>query len=517
MGIPGLFRYLKPTLRKDTLQEYPPNEVNNLFLDFNGIIHGQRENTFKYGGTEKEMYRNILIYVEHMVELIKPDQLLYIAVDGVCPRAKMQQQRRRRYKSQQDRVMAPKKDEKDIQFWDSNAITPGTQFMSNLDKELYFSTYLKELSRTIKVIISNSSVQGEGEQKIFKYLRQLSDTDEDSVHVIHGLDADLIMLSMIQHPQKIYLYREDTEKKTHNFLSIRNLYETIQINHPNISTQEYIVLAFLMGNDFLPKHYALNLRQNALDTVLMEFDYILNKSNDNLVKNGKINKAILLLLLKRLSTQENKLVKERADYMVYKNATRHGNSPQERFDYWPDYHRDMEVEINFGEMGWRDRYYNIIGCETNIQDMCKQYVNGLAWNLRYYTAKDPTHDCDQGWYYPYIHAPLLNDIVSYLENNDIILPLSNKEYTPLEQLAVVLPPQSNILIPVSWRSYVWNHDTDFPKKFKLDPIGCIFRWECPPILNKFDEQRIFEDLKRLKISRKEHRRSFKHKDYEVKY
>ena len=30
------------------------------------------------------------------------------------------------------------------------------------------------------------------------------------------------------------------------------------------SPKDYVVLAFLMGNDFLPKHYSLNLRQNRI-------------------------------------------------------------------------------------------------------------------------------------------------------------------------------------------------------------------------------------------------------------
>ena len=516
MGVPSYFAYLRPLLKGDIISKSPPPVVNKLFLDFNGIIHGAKELVFKNGGTEKDIYTNVLLYVEQMIELIKPNDLLYISVDGPAPRAKQEQQRTRRYKSKQDAVVAPKKKGEDKKpVWDSNAITPGTKFMYNLDKALYESTYLKNLSKYITVIISNSTVQGEGEQKIFRYLRKMDDEEQkNSVNVIHGLDSDLIMISMVQYPMKIHLYREDDKKNTHSFLSVSSLYNSIRLNHPNVSTREYIVLSFLMGNDFLPKNYALNLRQNALDTVLIEYNK-LKKNGEHLVENGSINKTILLGLLKKLAEQEDKLVKERADYMVYKRATRHGNSSQDRFDYWPDYHRDMEIEINFGESGWKTRYYKVIECEDKIEDMCKQYVNGLAWNLKYYTTDDPTSQCDQGWYYPYIHAPLLYDIVKYLELNNITLPNSKKKYTALEQLAIVLPPQSNGLLPVSWRTHIWKNNNIFPKKFKIDPIGCIFRWECHAILPDFNEKKILSELNKLPLTHNEKKRKKKYSDYYV--
>ena len=96
----------------------------------------------------------------------------------------MEQQRKRRYKSCQDRALEPKKDKSEKSKWDTNAITPGTKFMANMDRELYESKYLKELSNQISVIISNSTCPGEGEQKIYRHIRQT----EDGVNVVHGLD-----------------------------------------------------------------------------------------------------------------------------------------------------------------------------------------------------------------------------------------------------------------------------------------------------------------------------------------
>ena len=209
---------------------------------------------------------------------------------------------------------------------------------------------------------------------------------------------------------------------------------------------------------------------------------------------------------------EDMLVKKRAETTVYKNLMKHGHSPQDRFHYWPDYHRNIEIGINFGNPGWREKYYESIGStEEHIPHMCKEYINGLAWNLKYYTSNDPTQECDQSWYYPYSHAPLLKDLVLYLETHPITLPNSKKKYTSLEQLAIVLPPQSKHLLPSSWRQCV-SHNIMYPWKFKLDPIGCTFRWECAPLLPLFDESYL-DVLNALPLTYVESKRKKQHNEY----
>ena len=252
MGIPAYFKYIKTKVKKSILLE-PPSKTQNLFLDFNGIIHGCKEEVFSDNGSEKDIYPKIISYIEYIVQLIEPSQLLYIAIDGVAPRSKMEQQRKRRYKSAQDRNMKPAMTGCDKQKWDSNAISPGTRFMNNVDYNLYSSSYLKHLSKSIKVIVSNSSCPGEGEQKIFRYLRQLP--DDDGINVIHGLDADLIMLSLLQNQKNIYLYREYLEKPF--FININEFSISLKNIHNNINSHDYVFLSFIMGNDFLPHFYAL--------------------------------------------------------------------------------------------------------------------------------------------------------------------------------------------------------------------------------------------------------------------
>ena len=80
--------------------------------------------------------------IDEIVHTIKPRQILYLAVDGVAPRAKMNQQRARRFKSAKDAMLLKKELEKQgkssVELFDGNQISPGTKFMIELCEQLEF-------------------------------------------------------------------------------------------------------------------------------------------------------------------------------------------------------------------------------------------------------------------------------------------------------------------------------------------------------------------------------------------
>jgi len=155
---------------------------------------------------QDEWEKDLLKEVEKTVKEVwvtagKPDQVL-LAVDGVVPMAKNRQQRVRRFKSAWLRKVAAS-----TESWDTNAITPGTHFMDSL------GLMLKDVAaKHAGWTVSGVDEVGEGEHKIMKWLRDASfNSGSSSEIVVYGLDADLILLSMLVGEEKglnLFLLRE---------------------------------------------------------------------------------------------------------------------------------------------------------------------------------------------------------------------------------------------------------------------------------------------------------------------
>jgi 5'-3' exoribonuclease 2 len=260
MGIPAAFRWLSdkyPKIISPVVEDQPvamddgtvipvdttkpnPNgeEFDNLYLDMNGIVHPcSHPEDRPAPKDEEEMMLEIFKYTDRVVNMVRPRKLLMIAVDGVAPRAKMNQQRSRRFRAAQD-AKEKEEDQKQLlqllkqqnggvlkpeslevvakKAFDSNTITPGTPFMDTLASSLrYWCAYKLNTDPAwarMKIIISDATVPGEGEHKIMDFVRsQRSSPDHDpnTRHVIYGLDADLIMLGLATHEPHFRVLRED--------------------------------------------------------------------------------------------------------------------------------------------------------------------------------------------------------------------------------------------------------------------------------------------------------------------
>ncbi|OLL23915.1 5'-3' exoribonuclease 1, partial [Neolecta irregularis DAH-3] len=183
MGIPKFYRWLSeryPTCSQLISFTHIP-EFDNLYLDMNGIIHKWSHNEHSLQISEARMFINIFSYIEHLFEKIKPKKLFFLAIDGVAPRAKMNQQRRRRFRTAKNAEKARRKmilkgeDPPAEAPFDSNCITPGTEFMAKLSNHLRYFINKKITDdaswRGVVIVLSGHETPGEGEHKIMEYIR----------------------------------------------------------------------------------------------------------------------------------------------------------------------------------------------------------------------------------------------------------------------------------------------------------------------------------------------------------
>ena len=256
MGIPSYFSQLRRRYGKhlDTwLVSALPDDTPcaQLYVDLNGILHiaahkviqrfedeylAQREpRAHSLAAVEAEMeanreallrdqlhprlFQEVVEAIQRLLDTARPTQLCYLAIDGVAPRAKMVQQRQRRYRAVEDKAqehaLYTKHHKPYVRglLWDSNCVTPGTTFMQALEAYLqaHLQTDLTKPHATTHIVLSDATEPGEGEHKIMDTLRAQGPGPNEAA-VIYGQDADLLMLAFAYragHPDTpVYILRE---------------------------------------------------------------------------------------------------------------------------------------------------------------------------------------------------------------------------------------------------------------------------------------------------------------------
>jgi len=188
MGVPKFFRWVSERypLINTSMEGHLHPEFDHLYLDMNGIIHRcTHPDDDSKGGpkflSEREMVENVFGYLEEIFSLVKPCKVFFMAVDGVAPRAKMNQQRARRFRSARERNEALEKARSEgvpvpEDPFDSNCITPGTPFMTRLSEHIkYFVRHKLSTDpawRRCQIVFSGQEVPGEGEHKIMEFIRE---------------------------------------------------------------------------------------------------------------------------------------------------------------------------------------------------------------------------------------------------------------------------------------------------------------------------------------------------------
>ncbi|KAA8586685.1 hypothetical protein FQN60_000521 [Etheostoma spectabile] len=529
MGVPKFYRWISeryPCL-SEVVKEHQIPEFDNLYLDMNGIIHQcshPNDEDVHFRISEEKIFADIFHYLEVLFRIIKPRKVFFMAVDGVAPRAKMNQQRGRRFRSAKEAEDKIKKALEKGEVlptearFDSNCITPGTDFMARLQEQLKYFVHNKlstdKLWQNVNVYLSGHETPGEGEHKIMEFIRSENSKpshDPNTRHCLYGLDADLIMLGLTSHEPNFSLLREEDIGSRGNNFSLASLVsdEGTQIGSDydlERIIDDWILMGFLVGNDFIPHLPNLHISHDALPLLYKTYISALPTMGGYLNENGHLNLRNFEKYIEKLAEFDrehfseifvdlkwfeskvgNKYLNEAAGLAAEREAASketnkiEDSTSSERVigEGKGGVGDDEEEEEDMFETEFRQYkrtyYMTKMGVDVVSDDFlakqAKCYVEGIQWILHYYY-----HGVQSwSWYYPYHYAPFLSDIRN-LSELKLTFDLG-KPFMPFQQLLAHLMTSENSPI-IEY----------YPVDFKTDLNGKQQEWEAVVLIPFIDER-----------------------------
>ena len=526
MGIPSYFSYIIKNHSNIIRSIRQCSRFQTLLMDCNSIVYDayyalekeyQQNPSHKY--PKRDQIEDILIKrvidgIKKHIAYIQPTNLIYIAFDGVAPLAKMSQQRTRRYKS-----LFMSQIESKPKIWNTVAITPGTLFSKKLTVAVNREFRNKpQIYGVKKILVSCADEAGEGEHKLFQYMRE-NPAPLDEV-AVYGLDSDLIMLSTLHkiYCKNIHIFREAPEfiKSIRDipvpsdkilFLDINEfstyMFEEIatDMSHSKNMTSDYIFLCFFLGNDFLPHFPALNIRTHGIQILLDTYKSHLNANSEYSFIESDTNHVLwenVKLFLSDIAKDEsNYIIQELNERQKWDKRYWSETTTEDKANILqnvPVIYREQEKYIDPTIHKWQKRYYHILfdippqnQTQEHIDDICRNYLEGLEWTYKYYTTGCP----DWRWKYKYTYPPLLEDILKYLRKItwmiDFVPNKSIKPFTTYQQLAYVLPYKYLNLLPIKYcENLRTNYKEYYPLKWNFKWAFCRYFWEAHPVLKEMD-------------------------------
>jgi hypothetical protein len=349
--------------------------------------------------------------------------------------------------------------------------------------------------------------------------------------LIYGLDADLIMLSLMnKNYDKIILIRDNSfnnnlseNKKVIDYLNIKKLKRYIcddisglltkykQVDTKNIDSEnliyDYIVICFLLGNDFLEHIPSLSIKKNGIDIIMRAYisawkgHYLINKSciSDKINWYSSINLLYLKDIMYNLKNSEVYFFKNfKLDKLVLSEVTNYETLSQNNNI---NFYKDDVIRFHEDD-NYKSRYYMYYGIKSNnIDKLCLNYIEGLYWIFGYYN--NHIHQ-NWTWFFEYHNSPFCSDIfeflrktpfdniIDYMRKSDKLK--ESKSYNPLKQLYMVLPKSSlkNILTDMDYNTdsleySLFLYDKFYPNKLSVDIYNKKYLWQTKIFFENINE------------------------------
>eukprot|EP00392_Amoebophrya_sp_AT5.2_P007365 g7379.t1 len=492
MGIPKFFRWLRE--RYPGIEEALGSEeesclrFDNLYLDMNGLIHNAAAAAEGGSNIEDRICYDTCAQVDAIVHKIKPQKILFLAIDGVSPCAKMNQQRERRYRSAWERQIEnlrkehaqksrrgaafptstttkEQKDKQKFQNFDSNWITPGTPFLFRFGH--YLLDFVKKKCETdkrwqhLEVVVSTSEQPGEGEHKIADFIRQQKREREN-------LLLRQVMIAAAREQEK----NGGPQSQRTVGTSKEHEQEDLSMSHCLYGLDADLVMLALMSHEqkFAILREALHFDRGEVSEWDARWKLEARQNEFVLIHIG---------LLREYLHCELPIA-----WVTFYDADSSRAAPSVwvvvgPYRSWYDLERVIDdfvlinmligndflpsapfVDVHQGDLGqimylyrcylheYEEKMAKYRGdkTDTKVDKLCEQYCEGLLWNMKYY-YRGVSH---AGWMYAYPHhyAPFFKDLKSceFLKSGGVrdMRFRRGGPCDPFEQLVRVLPLESAV-------------------------------------------------------------------------
>ena len=445
-----------------------------------------------------ELLRDVCRYIDLLVHLAKPSEVLLIAVDGPAPLAKCQQQRSRRFVAARDHSGG----------FDKTQISVGTEFMERLHEVLVefidMKTRTDHIWQKPQVVYSSHRVPGEGEHKVFDLLRVLKedpDFSKNTTHCVYSPDGDLIFLCLQSRLPYFYIMKEwdswigpnervgngklDKMRVVADDFELVNLslvrdymkfdYAKEQGGHIDLDRviDDYAAFSMLLGDDFIPHFPDVSIQSGHYGIIVQCYQEGVLNQGKYLVENGELNKTMLAsflkMLVERLGSGSGK----------GKSLGFNGNDPQAVQNYL--------LRVYPEEMAKNPEEFE--------KELAFDILDSFDWVLEYYTKGCPSWT----WRFPKWYPPPLAVVAKYCAEHQSHFELDRPPY-PFEQLLCVMPPQSACFLPPAAAMLMVDPSPlaqFYPTDFRIDLNGAKFEHDGIVLLPSIDVKMVREAVEQI--------------------
>lgn len=258
---------------------------------------------------------------------------------------------------------------------------------------------------------------------------------------------------------------------------------------------DWVLLCFLIGNDFLPNLPNFHITTNILPILYDVYKRSLLKLDGYINESGRLN-------VRRFNVFLNELKK--CDVHIYNNhvklsriITDNVGKALEAIDLNSNGNGDNVNEkvaqvndaISFSHaksIYYKDKQVHCL--ERNICSHAEQYVRTIQWMLSYYYTGTLSWD----WYYPCNYAPFVSDFPELTETV-FDFPHDSPPF-PLEHLLAIQPLTSAQLLPQPIQAVMRTELISyFPSDITYDLNGKNCDWEAIPLL-PFVDRDVFREI-----------------------